>query len=175
MQLALDGELSFAQREELETHVAGCAECEARWGVLARVDALFTEAPLIAPRSGFTGRFNARLKQRRSQPRPLWGVFALGLGVMGGAALILPFGLSLLWTLAQALGQPATAAAVFDSASAVSNVAVTLIGAITAILRSLGEYALGAPAVWAGVMMSLIVVVAWFYLMRRLALQGLLL
>ncbi|MGQ0600081.1 MAG: hypothetical protein ACT4QE_00120, partial [Anaerolineales bacterium] len=156
-------------------HVTGCAECEARWEALARVDVLFAAAPSVAPRPGFTGRFNARLNQRRSQPRPLWGVFALGLGALGGAMLILPLGLGILWTLVQAMGQPATAAAMFNSASAASDVAVTLLGAFAAIAKAVGEYALTAPAVWVGVSAALIVVAAWIYLMRRLALQGLML
>lgn len=175
MQLALDGELEPARRNELAEHVTGCAECAARWEALARAEALFAAASVVAPRPGFTGRFNARLKQRRSQPRPLWGVFALGLGALGGAMLILPLGLGVLWTLVQAMGQPATAAAMFNSASAASNVAVTLLGAFAAIAKAVGEYALTAPVVWACAFTALLVVMAWFYLMRRLALQGLML
>jgi anti-sigma factor RsiW len=173
MQLALDGELLATQQRELDAHLAECAECATRREALARVAAIFSGAPVVAPRPGFTGRFNARLKQRRSQPRPLWGVFALGLGVAGGAMLILPLGLGMVWTLAQVIGQPATTAAMFNSATAASNLAATLAGAFTAIARSLGEYALGSPVAWAGGGAAIVIVAAWFYLMRRLALQGL--
>jgi anti-sigma factor RsiW len=175
MQLALDGELAPTQRTELNAHLAGCMECADRWEALSRVQALFAEAPIVAPRPGFTGRFNARLKQRRSQPRTYLGVFALGLGALGSAMLVLPLGLGMLWAVAQVIGQPAASAALFNSATAASGVAFTLMGALTAILKAVGEYALTNPVIWAGAMTAFVIVVAWLYLMRRLALQGLML
>jgi anti-sigma factor RsiW len=175
MQLALDGELEPARRNELAEHVTECAECATRWEALARVEVLFANAPIVAPRPGFTARFNARLKHHRSQPRPLWGVFALGVGALGGVMAMLPLGLGVLWTLVQVVGQPATAAAMFNSASAATGVALTFLGAFAAIAKAIGEYALTAPVAWGCAFAALLVVAAWLYLMRRLARQGLML
>ena len=89
--------------------------------------------------------------------------------------LIAPIGLGVLWALVQVLGQPATAAAMVTSASAASDVAVTLLGAFAAIAKAVGEYALITPVVWACAFAALLSVAAWLYRIRRLALQGLML
>lgn len=173
MQLALDGDLRPEQRDQLHGHLAECQACAAAWEGLARLDRLFGQAPLAAPRAGFVGRFNARLQQRRSQPRVMWGALALGFGAVGAAALVLPVGLSALWSLAQLVGQPAASAALWNSASATSEVMLALGGALWVTARALGELALVTPLAWMLAVGALIITIIWIYFMRRLSLQGL--
>lgn len=175
MQLALDGDLLPEQRAQLEAHLQNCARCATLWQALSEVETLFSAAPIIPPRPGFTGRFKARLKQQRSQPRALWGVFVLGLSVVGTAAIVLPLTFGLLWPLVQMLGQPATSAAVFDNASAVSQTLFTVGAALWSAARALGEFAVGTPLVWLLVLGILLATALWVFAIRRLALQGLLL
>lgn len=173
IQLALDGDLPTEQRAELDAHLADCQSCASTWEAMARLERLFTQAPLAAPRPGFTGRFNARLKQQRSQPKALWGALALGFGAIGSAALVLPIGLSALWSLVQLVGQPATSAALFNSASTTTQVALALANALFITGRGLGEWALNTPLVWLVALGALAATAAWLYFMRRLSLQGL--
>ncbi|MBP7691088.1 MAG: zf-HC2 domain-containing protein [Anaerolineales bacterium] len=172
MHLALEDALAAAQRAELNAHLAGCAACAAAWDGLLRVERLLAPAPVAAPRPGFTGRFTARLRQRRAHPPAIWGALTLSLGAVGAAALVLPAGVSLLWSLAQLAGQPATSAAFLESATAASGVARTLANALFITARGVGEWALLSPAVWALLLTALAATAAWFYLVRRLSLSG---
>lgn len=173
IQLALDGDLQAEQRVQLDAHLAECQSCAATWEALTRLERLFTQAPLAAPRPGFTNRFSARLKQQRSQPKALWGALALGLGAVGSAALVLPLGLSALWSLVQLIGQPAASAALFNSASTTTQVALALANALFITGRGLGEWALNTPMVWVAVLGAMAATIAWVYYVRRLSLQGL--
>ncbi len=172
MQLALDEALAPPQRAELETHLADCAECAEQWGALIRVTQLLAAEPLAAPRVGFTGRFKARLAQRHSRPKEVWGAFALGLGALGASALVLPLGLGVLWTLAQIAGQPAATAALINSATATSDVLNTFGEALWVAARALGSFALGTPTLWLGALAALALTVVWFVVMGRLVRQG---
>jgi anti-sigma factor RsiW len=173
MHLALDDALPAAQRAELNLHLADCPACAAAWDGLHRVDHLLAQAPLAAPRPGFTGRFSARLQQRRSRPKAIWGALALGFGAVGAAALVLPAGVGLLWSLARLAGQPATSAALLDSASAASQVMLALLNALFVTVRGLGELALVSPVAWALALAALGATLLWVYVLRRLSLQGL--
>jgi anti-sigma factor RsiW len=173
MHLALDGALPAAQRAELNTHLSECAACAAAWDSLHHADRWLAHAPLAAPRPGFTGRFNARLQQRRSRPKAVWGALALGFGAVGAAALVLPAGVGLLWSLVQLAGQPATTAALFNSASAASQVVLALLNALFVTARGVGELALATPLAWALAALALAATALWFYMLRRLSLQGL--
>lgn len=173
MHLALEDALTGGQRAELDAHLADCAACAAAWDGLQRVDRLLAQAPLAAPRPGFTGRFNARLQQRRSRPKAVWGVIALGVSTLSLAALVLPAGLSVMWSLAQLASQPATAAALVESASAASGVARTVFNALVIAARGVGGWALVSPAAWTVVLLALAATAAWIFLLRRLSLQGL--
>jgi predicted anti-sigma-YlaC factor YlaD len=175
MQLALDGDLKPEQHVQLDAHLLSCAQCAALWQTLAEVETLFSEAPVVSPRPGFTGRFNARLKQQHSQPRALWGVFVLGLSVVSTAAVVLPLTLGVLWPLVQLLGQPATSVALFDNASAISQTLFTVGAALWAAARALGEFAAGTPLVWLVTLGILLATALWVFAIRRLALQGLML
>jgi hypothetical protein len=66
----IDGELSAAEREELERHIPGCPECQEALGELRRVHDLLAALPMPkAPRS-FALPLDARLPARPGQPAP---------------------------------------------------------------------------------------------------------
>jgi hypothetical protein len=66
----IDGELSAAERAELERHIPGCPECQEALGELRRVHDLLTALPMPkAPRS-FALPLDTRLPARPGQPSP---------------------------------------------------------------------------------------------------------
>src|SRR4051812_19542812 len=115
MQGVLDGDLTLADRRDLETHLATCASCQAQWAALSRMHRLFKAAPLAAPRAGFNSRFQARLAQRRARPRALWGALALGGGAVAASALVVPLGLGAVFSAVRVAQQPATSLALLAS------------------------------------------------------------
>lgn len=173
MQLALENELPQARRTELEGHLSACAECAGLWEALRQVDHIFAAAPAAAPRRGFTARFNARLAQQRARPHAFWGALALGLGAVGAAALVVPVGVTVLWSAVQVAGQPAVSAAFFSGVNATTNVLATLASALFVTGRALANTALPNPWVWAAALAALSLTVAWAFLFRKWALQGL--
>jgi anti-sigma factor RsiW len=168
MQLALDEALAPAQRSELEAHLADCAACAEHWGALIHVAQLLATEPPAAPRAGFTGRFKARLAQRHSRPKEVWGAFALGLGAIGASALVLPIGLGLLWTLVQIVGQPAATAALFNGANVTANMVKVVLEALVILTRSIIVWAVSNPLIWASGISSVALTGVWFYMMRKL-------
>lgn len=174
MQLALDAALLPPQREQLDAHLAECAECAELWQALHGIEALFAAAPLVAPRPGFSGRFQARLQQR-ARPRPVWGLLALGLSVMAMAAVALPVAAGMLWSTAQIAGQPVTTAAVLSSAFALSESFLTVAGALVGAARALSQFVAGTPVGWLAVLGALTATALWVIVLRRLTLQGMVL
>lgn len=172
MHQALDGRLAEAQRADLRAHLAECAACAAAWVDLQQVDQWLARPALAGPRPGFTGRFQARLRQRRAHPRAVWGAVVLGFGTLSLASLLLPAGLGLLWSLAQMLGQPAASAALLDNASSVSQVALTLFNALALTLKSVGAAALVSPLAWGAALAALAAAGLWIMVISRLTLQG---
>jgi anti-sigma factor RsiW len=172
MQSVLDGALAPAARRELEAHLATCGECQSTWSALNEVHRLFKAEPLVAPRAGFTGRFQARLAQRRSRPRLMWGALVLGLGTVGAAALVVPLGLGLIFAGVRAAQQPATALAVVASLEAAFAFAETVASAIFIALRAVVEPALTNPLAWVMAAAALALTGVWLYVMRNLLPEG---
>jgi predicted anti-sigma-YlaC factor YlaD len=173
MQLALDRELPAAQHAQLDEHLAECEQCATVWDALTQVNRLLIAEPLAAPRRGFTARFNARLAQQHTRPHVFWGALALGLGAVGAAALVVPVGLALLWSMVQVVGQPAASAALFSGMSATTNVLTTVAEALFITGRALAQLAVASPLAWAGALIALALTGVWFVMFRRLALRGL--
>jgi anti-sigma factor RsiW len=172
MQLALDEILPAERRAELHAHLAECPACTERWEALNRVHTLFAAEPLVVPRSGFTGRFKARVRQQRSQPRTVWGFITLGVSAAGTsvfAMVVLAFSF---WPLAQLVGQPAAANAVFNNVTVASRLASTLAGALWVVVKALGQVVLFSPAAWAIALVGLVAAGVWVFLLRRLSVQG---
>jgi anti-sigma factor RsiW len=83
MSLWLDGRLVQAEVEQVEEHIATCADCRTALDALRRVDRLLSAAPLVLPAPGFTLRFQARLAARRRRRRTWAGIVTLGLATLG--------------------------------------------------------------------------------------------
>ena len=174
MHAVLDGELAAADRRQFEAHLAGCAGCQAAWWSLSEAQRLLKAEPVLAPRAGFTGRFQARLHQRQRQApaRLLWGALALAFGAVGAAAVVVPLGLGVILSTLRAAQQPATAVALFASLAAVADVVQTLLGGLYLAGRALFEAAIGNPLAWAGLVLALGLTAVWLYLIRRLVPEG---
>jgi anti-sigma factor RsiW len=168
----LDGALAVQARAQLETHLAGCLDCQARWASLSAVDRLFKAAPMAAPRAGFAGRFKARQAQRRSRPRLVWGAVALGVGAVGMSGVVAVFGLALIASLVRVAQQPATLLALNTSVGATAGFVTTVVDALIIAGRALLEGALDQPLAWAGAVLALALTGMWLIVMRRLAPQG---
>lgn len=172
MQELLDGALPGPARVQLEAHLAGCRACQARWNALSAVDRLFKAAPMAAPRPGFSGRFTARLAQRRSRPRLVWGAVALGAGAVGASALVVPLSLAVIGSLLRAAQQPATLLALSAGAAAAASFADTVFEALFIAGRALLEAAMANPLAWAAAALALAGTGAWVVALRRLTLEG---
>ena len=57
----LEGGLSAEEKEVLKGHLEGCPRCREELRALEEVEVLFSGAPLLLPRPGFTERVMARL------------------------------------------------------------------------------------------------------------------
>lgn len=172
MQAVLDGTVTAIERRELEAHLSGCGACQADWVALSEVHRLFKAEPLLAPRRGFNGRFQARLAQRRSRPRLIGGAVALGLGAVGLAALVVPLGVGLIYTVWRVAQQPATTLALFAGAQAAGTVLETIVAALYIAARSVLEPALTHPLAWLAAAAALALTGVWLYLMRTVLPEG---
>lgn len=172
MQDLLDGALAAPARRQLEEHLAGCSACQADWAALSAVDRFFKAAPLAAPRPGFGGRFQARLAQRRSRPRLVWGAVALGLGAVGLSAVVVPLGAALIWSLLRAAQQPATLLALTTSATATLGFFETVVDALVIAGRGLLAAAADNPLAWAAAVLALALTAVWLVVMGKLVPQG---
>jgi predicted anti-sigma-YlaC factor YlaD len=172
MQDLLDGALAAPARRQLEEHLATCAECRSGWDALSAVDRLLADAPMTAPRPGFTGRFSARLAQQRARPRLLWGAAALGVGVVAVAALVVPLGFGLLFSAARVAQQPATLLALSNSLSATSALVRVVVEALIIAGRAVLEGMLAQPLAWVAAISALALTAVWLYVMRRLVPEG---
>lgn len=172
MHAVLDGAIAPADRLALEAHLATCTHCQTAWASLSNVHRLFKAEPMVAPRPGFSGRFQARLAQRRSRPRAIWGALSLGLGAVAASALVVPLGLGLIFSVVSAAQQPTTTVALLASASAVFVFLGTLVDALVIAARALAEAFLPNPLTWAVAMLALALTGVWLYVMRKLVPEG---
>ncbi|MGH2521434.1 MAG: anti-sigma factor family protein, partial [Anaerolineales bacterium] len=157
------------QRRQLDEHLATCADCQSIWSSLGAVEQLFRAEPMVAPRPGFANRFNARLAQQRSRPRLVWGALALGLGSVGAAAFVIPFGVWLIYSAVRVAQQPATNAALFSGLNATGATLNTLLDAVVTLVRVVGEVAVSNPLAWAAAVGAVVVVGVWLYFVRKLS------
>jgi anti-sigma factor RsiW len=169
MNAVLDGAIAPADRRALEEHLATCANCQATWASLSSVHRLFKAAPLAAPRPGFNGRFQARLAERRARPRAVWGALALGLGAVAVSALVVPLGLSAIFSTVRVAQQPATSLALLASASAVYVFLSTLADALFIAASALAAALLPNPLSWAATVLALALTGVWLYVMHKIA------
>jgi predicted anti-sigma-YlaC factor YlaD len=99
MSLWIDGQLTEDEIRPIESHAAACANCRASLDGLRRLDRLLSAAPMTAPVSGFTERFQARLVTRRRRSRTWAGLLTLAIAtlvmVLGATAVLAASGLTL--------------------------------------------------------------------------------
>lgn len=168
MHAVLDGAIDPAGRRDLEAHLATCLECQATWAGLSEVQRLFRAEPQVAPRPGFSGRFQARLAQRQSRPRVIWGAVALGLGAVAASALVVPVGFSLVFSGLRVAQQPATTLALMAGAVELAGLLRTVVGALAITARAIAEAALFNSLAWAAGTLALVLTGVWLYLVRKL-------
>jgi len=170
MQAKLDDALDPEAARELDAHLAACAECVSEWLLLLEVHHLFQAEPPARPRPGFTGRFKARLEQRHSRPRLVWGALALGFGAVGAAALVLPVGIGLMLMAVQTVQEPAATAALWSSLSALSGFLTALADALFIIGGALLRTLLVNPLTGVVGFLGLVITAIWAYFIHNLGL-----
>jgi predicted anti-sigma-YlaC factor YlaD len=172
MQAALDGDLSSTQRRDLTEHLAGCANCQSTWDALNDAHRQFKAEPLAAPRPGFTGRFKARLVQRRSRTRAMWGAAVLGFSAFStvtALAVIFTLAFTTVFSAAQVARQPATATAIYSSGVAALTFGRTVAHALLTVFDALAQKVLINPLTWLVSLAALAVVAVWAYLVFKLS------
>jgi anti-sigma factor RsiW len=95
LELYVDGALEAAARAELESHLAGCAECPAEVARLRRLDELLGALPESEPSARFEATFLRRLRAEAVPRASLrerlfggWRGFALAAAAAGAAAVV---------------------------------------------------------------------------------------
>ncbi len=89
MSARLDGRLSGAESEVLDSHLAACSKCRAEWRALLSVDQ-FLASPPLSPAPGYLrSRVMARVERRQWARRVAVGGAALALGTVVLAMLTL--------------------------------------------------------------------------------------
>lgn len=68
LSLWLDGQLNAEQVPMLVRHLTECPDCRRVYSAWLQLGALFDEAGMLAPKPGFTARFQARLAARGLAP-----------------------------------------------------------------------------------------------------------
>ena len=172
MQAALDGDISSTQRRDLTEHLTGCASCQSTWDALNDAQRQFKAEPLAAPRPGFTGRFRARLVERRSRTRAVWGALVLGfsaLSTLTVVAMVVTLAFTTVFSAAQVARQPATATALYSSGVAALTFGSTLAHALWTVFDALAQKALINPLTWLASLAALGVVAVWAYLVLKLS------
>lgn len=170
MHAALDNELDAAARDRLIAEVLTEPEAARLWAELQLAEETLEQAPellpVLEPRRGFSGRFSARLAQRRRE-RPSWfGALALGFGALVPIMALVASGAAFLAPLAVAFGQPTAALALQTGAAISLRVLNGLLMAATTVAR----VALSSPVVWAGLIAAVLATFFWMFWMGRLVL-----
>jgi len=164
MMQELDGDLGSAQRVELETHLAGCASCQAEWDRLQELERLLKGAPAVRPSVGFVGRVLARVDRRRQFRQVVLG----GLALAAGAAAVTFLSIApAVWTL------PSISGDLLTLWRGEGLAIIRLVGAAATLLRSLrlttGALVLpAAPLLLCGVVVALTMALLWLRLIQRL-------
>jgi len=91
MSLELDHLLDEGERQVLEAHLVGCADCQQTWTAMQRLSTMLATAPAVAPLVGFAARVVERITQRRARRQLAAGYLVLTIGVLLLLALPLTF------------------------------------------------------------------------------------
>jgi anti-sigma factor RsiW len=89
LQAYLNGTLAVSEREQAESHLAGCAPCREELDLLASALRVVQRLPAFEPRAGFAARVALNARDSR-KPFAQWLRWSLGgLAVAGAAGLAL--------------------------------------------------------------------------------------
>ena len=168
MSLHLDGYVSDEAWEEVDTHLATCGACSARWAAFNRVAALFAAEPMAQPPLDFTARLMNRVADRRQPAISPWRTITGWLVLFVGGLALAMLGLVVTWDqfwpwvadLGADLGVPA-----------MSDRAVDLIVNMPSIGAAF-LLALPLPLIIGYVLVTLALATAWVYALGRLHFRG---
>jgi anti-sigma factor RsiW len=121
MSLALDGELSAAQEEQLQAHLAGCPRCQAEWEAMQAASALLAAEPLVSPAWGFSARVDQRISQEMVRPRRVLSGLAVVTGSLTAVAAVVALLVGVLALLWSRVGTPPPVETAVDSGSQVAS------------------------------------------------------
>ena len=148
MSLALDGELSANEEEQLQAHLTSCPACQAEWEAMRAVSTLLAKEPMQSAPWGFSARVDQRISQRTARPRRVFGGLAVVTGSLSAlaAALVLLVGVAaLLWNR---VGTPAPIETAVDSGSQVaSGIGLVAKSASLLLMDLLARYGLPVAAI----------------------------
>lgn len=158
MMEALDGELTVADRLELEAHLRARPDLAREWRLLQSIDALLRETPSLAPAADFAQRTLARLPDSRQRVWALTTAYLLLLvsGLLPVAAII--------WfvtAFGEALIQPNLWRGLAHMLSAVINVAQTVLSGLWQVLAAVGQQASEQPGLWGWLFVMVGMVLLW--------------
>ncbi len=108
---ALDGDLSAANKDELQTHLQQCVPCAREWNSLQAVEQLLRRAPIITPAADFAQRTIARLPNQRHR---IWSLSALYISLLIGGTFPLLLLTLLAFRFAPILMKPALTSALLQ-------------------------------------------------------------
>ncbi|MGQ9625427.1 MAG: zf-HC2 domain-containing protein [Anaerolineae bacterium] len=101
MSLSLDGLLAGEQAEGLQAHLENCPACCLEWALFQEISHKLSNAPMLDPPPGFTGRVMTRLNHQEAR-RKVFGMLVLVAGALALTMLTMPFmasGLSCIWQM----------------------------------------------------------------------------
>ncbi len=157
MMTALDEELDAVGYEELGAELALRPELAEEWAMMQQIDLLFHETPMVMPETDFAQRTLARLPNRSAR---LWGL-SISLGIAFLVGLLPLAGIYLLGGVDLTLFQPELLGVAGRSIFAVADTLGIALRGIWQLLNALGEFAVGQPLAWGGLLVMAGMILLW--------------
>lgn len=152
---ALDGELTAAEHQLLESHLRAHPLLRREWQAMQTIDTLFRQTPALQPAADFAQRTLAQLPNRRTR---LWTVGLLYIVLLFSGALPMLLGLITVTLLRPVLSQPGLLENLWASITEVTQV----IGAVTtALLNGAGDLIVQQPMLVGWLLVLTGVVALW--------------
>jgi anti-sigma factor RsiW len=166
MMYALDGELSPAELQTLETHLPTCNACQAEWAALRAAHETLSRGVVVAPSAGFAERVAVRVavaEQRRAVRYNILGGLAFSCGTLVILLLIIASSPFSAWL------RPSSLAMLIRTLTETGNVLSVLLAWTIAVTRVLLQVVGGGP-VLAVALMALLLTMGWARLVTGQAL-----
>jgi anti-sigma factor RsiW len=134
MSLRLDGLLDESDERRLEIHLASCPACQNQWARLSRVEALFANAPALAPPPALQRNIMTAVRQRSrlAEIRRRSALLVLGV-VLATLAFVVPVMLVIMSVAAD----PMIVQQAVGNLVRIAGLARSLGGALVLVLRAL--------------------------------------